>query len=64
MSLAAIYTAQLIFHILNVVVDSSLSLVRLGEPFLLVALVPTALIGSPIFLPLLGLVSASVFEGH
>ena len=68
MSLTAIYTAQLIFHILDVAVDSRLScrlsLIHPGEPLLLVLLVPATLVVSLIFLPLLGLVLASVFEGH
>ena len=66
MTLTAIYTAQLIFHILDEIVDSRLSsrlsLIHPGEPLRLVALVPTALIVSLIFLPLLGLVS--VFKRH
>src|SRR5579864_3263768 len=68
MALAAIYAAQLIFHILDVAVNSRLSsclcLIHPGEPLLLMLLVPIALVISLIFLPLLGLVSASVFEGH
>ena len=60
--LTAIDTVQLTFHILNVLVDSRFSLVYPGEPLLPVALVPAAVIGSLIFLPLLGLVS--VFKRH
>src|SRR2546421_1803178 len=64
MSLTAICTIQLIFEILNVLVDSRLSLVDHGEPLRPVALVPPTLIVSLIFLPLLGLISAFVFVGH
>jgi hypothetical protein len=64
MALTAIYTTQLIFDILNILVSIRLSLVDPGEPLRLVTLVPTALIVSLIFLPLLGLISAFVFEGH
>jgi predicted Na+-dependent transporter len=64
MALTAIYTTQLIFDILNILVSIRLSLVDPGEPLRLVTLVPTALIVSLIFLPLLGLISACVFEGH
>src|SRR5690242_353987 len=62
MSLTAIYTSQLAFHILDVLVDSRLSLVHSGEPLLPVALMPTAMIDSLVFLPLLGLIA--VFKRH
>ena len=64
MLLTAIYTVQLIFHILDVIVDGRLSLVHPGEPLRPVALVPATLIVSLVFLPLLGLISACIFEGH
>jgi len=60
--LTAIFTAQLTFHILDVIVDSPLSLVYPGEALLPVALMPAAVIVSLIFLPLLGLVA--VFKRH
>ncbi len=64
MSLTAIDTVQLIFHILDVIVDSPLSLIHLSEPLRSVALVPATLIGSLIFPPLFGLISAFIFERH
>ncbi len=63
MSLTTIYTVQLIFNTLNIFVDSRLSLVNLGEPLRPVALVPATLIGSLVFLPLFGLVSALSLKG-
>src|SRR6266567_5909855 len=64
MSLTAICTTQLIFNIMNVLVDSRLSLVDHGEPLRPVASVPSTLIVSLIFLPLLGLIAVFVFMGH
>ncbi len=64
MPLTTICAAQLTFDILDVLVDSRLSLVDPGEPLRPVALVPTTLIVSLVFLPLLGLISVFVFEGH
>lgn len=64
MPLTTVCAAQLTFDILDVLVDSRLSLVGPGEPLRPVALVPATLIVSLVFLPLLGLISIFVFEGH
>ena len=62
MPLTTICAAQLIFNTLNIFVNSRLSLVNLGEPLRLVALVPTTLVVSLVFLPLLGLIA--IFKRH
>jgi hypothetical protein len=64
MALTAICAAQLTFDILNVLVGSRFFLVDPGEPLGLVALVPTTLIVSLIFLILFELISVFVFEGY
>jgi len=62
--LTAICAAQLTFDLLNVLDGSRLSLVDPGEPLRPVALIPATLVVSLVFLPLLGLISIFVFEGH
>jgi hypothetical protein len=62
MPLTTICAVQLIFNTLNIIVDSSLSRIDLGEPLRLVTLVPTMVIVSLILLPLLGLIA--IFKRH